>query len=139
MEGDRSLCLLVEPDQWARCAHDGTALVRGGGVELTWVDDASCEAACPQPGGLAFDAECRAYRSEPDAGAVSVIAYDGTAALRCTQGLQRPLGVAVDRRQRLYIVESEAGVVDVVDLDAQRLLRKTPVDSGYPVDVAPDG
>jgi phage tail-like protein len=139
MDGDRSLCLLVEPDQWARCAHDGTALVRGGGVELTWTDDASYEPACPRPGGLAFDAECRAFRSEPDAGAVLVISYDTDAAPRRSQGLRRPLGLAVDSGQRLYIAESAAGVVDVVDLVARRLLRKTPIDPGYPVDVAPDG
>ena len=33
---ERAYSLLVEPDQWARCAHHNTALLDGGGVELSW-------------------------------------------------------------------------------------------------------
>ena len=36
MQADRSLSLIVDPDQWLRCAHHNTALLDGGGVTLTW-------------------------------------------------------------------------------------------------------
>ena len=56
MNGSRGYSLLVQPDQWARCAHKDTALLAGGGVELTWTDDDTTGAACrrpPEPSGLA--------------------------------------------------------------------------------------
>lgn len=92
----RGMSLLVQPDQWARCAHSGTTLLPGGGVELTWDDPAgeapgkTCGPECSsqrtcrhQPGGgaagswpaaagLAFDRWCRAYRSRPADGRVDV-------------------------------------------------------------------
>lgn len=132
MYGDRSLSMVVQPDQWARCAHDGTALLPGGGVELTWAHD---DGECPKrvdyaPGGLAFDRWCRAYRSHPAAGYVE----PGPA---CPGALRHPLGLAVDRRQRLYVAESGARAVLVADLWAQRVLRRVPV-CGRPIDVAAD-
>lgn len=138
MDGDRTLSLLVDPDQWARCAHTGTVLIPGGGVELSWADDTAPGPAHPPPGGLAFDHECRAYRTDPDAGAVHISSYDGQTT-SISRGLRRPLGLAVDRGQLLYIAESSAGVVQIVDLSGQRLLRRTSVRPGRPVDVAPDG
>ncbi|MGH3372452.1 MAG: hypothetical protein ACRDPR_20900, partial [Nocardioidaceae bacterium] len=89
MEGDRSLSLLADPDQWARCRHGHTALLRDGGVQLTWDEDIASAAGpaaadCPtpdppptprglaDPAGLAFDRWCRAYRSHPREGRVSV-------------------------------------------------------------------
>ncbi|WP_412543358.1 phage tail protein [Longispora sp. K20-0274] len=134
---DRDLCLLVQPEQWARCAHSGTALLPGGGVELTWTEDEPASRARPTPAGLAFDHQCRAYRSRPDRGTVTVSALDGTTT-SCHQGLRRPLGLAVDRRQRLYVAESGTGLVHVADLTAGRPLRKVPVGCGRPVDVAAD-
>ena len=71
----RGYSLLIHPDQWARCVHDETALLAGGGVELTWADPTARQ---PRPGpgrvpsGLAFDRWCRAYRSRPGAGRVDV-------------------------------------------------------------------
>ena len=97
MTTPRGMSLLVQPDQWARCAHTGTALLPGGGVELTWDDPATvapgraCGPDCagpgscqhrsdtaaagswPAPAGLAFDRWCRAYRSRPADGRVDVI------------------------------------------------------------------
>ncbi len=136
MDTDRELSLLVQPDQWLRCAHEGTALLPGGGVELDWAAEeqvpvrgcAPAPAAGWAPSGLAFDRWCGAYRSRPAAGRVE----PGPA---CPGLLRHPLGLAVDRSQRLYVAESGAAAVVVVDLWAQRLLRRVPV-CGRPVDVA---
>ena len=96
MTTSRGLSLLIQPDQWARCAHTGTTLLPAGGVELTWDDSAtagpgrvcgpgcadrgSCEhrpgataGSWPAPAGLAFDRWCRAYRSRPADGRVDVV------------------------------------------------------------------
>ena len=126
MTAPRGMSLLVQPDQWARCAHTNTALLADGGVELTWddptvadpervcgtecADPGGCEhrsgaavaGSWPAPSGLAFDRWCRAYRS-------------------------RPAGVAVDCRDRLYIAETGASAVHVVDLGTERVLRKVPL------------
>ncbi|HJU03147.1 MAG TPA: hypothetical protein VJ966_18275, partial [Actinomycetes bacterium] len=80
MDGDRTLSLLADPDQWARCRHEHTALLPSGGVQLTWDEDrparpgreASGHPAPGEPAGLAFDRWCRAYRSHPREGRVSV-------------------------------------------------------------------
>ena len=147
MNGDRGYSLLVQPGQWARCAHSGTALLAGGGVELTWAqDDAPAVPGCPpaavpvpDPCGLAFDQRCLAYRSRPAAGLVQVQAWDAPAApASCPAGLRRPLGLAVDRQQRLYICEAGAGLVDVIDLAGARLITKVAMGCGRPVDAAPD-
>ncbi|MCY0906011.1 phage tail protein [Arthrobacter sp. H14-L1] len=120
MYGDRSLSLLVQPDQWARCAHSHTALLPGGGVVLDWAEDAAepatdyCPAtACRQaateqaesggcgsahtepphtePAGLAFDRWCRAYRSWPAEGRVDV--YDADSASENTPAASPCAGV----------------------------------------------
>ena len=141
----RGLSLVVQPDQWARCAHSGTALLAAGGVELTWTDPPDTDragAAAPQASGLAFDRWCRAYRSRPDAGRVD--ATDETTGRQATAGpgqpggLRRPTGLAVDRKDRLYIAEAGAGAIHVVDLRAQRVLRKVPIACGSPLDVVAD-
>jgi len=142
MNGVRGYSLLVQPDQWARCAHSGTALLAGGGVELTWAGDDSAGAACgrpPEPSGLAFDEDCQAYRSWPAAGLVQAQAWPAPdAAAGGTAGLRRPLGLAIDRRQRLYICEAGTGLVHVIDLAGGRMLRKVALGCGRPVDAAPD-
>jgi phage tail-like protein len=134
----RGYSLLVHPDQWARCVHDGTALLADGGVELTWADPPAAAAGqtLPRPSGLAFDRWCRAYRSYPEAGRIDVA--DGQPDAACPGSLRYPAGLAVDRCQRLYVAEAGAGVVHVIDLWAQRLLRKVPTGHGRPLDVAPD-
>jgi phage tail-like protein len=151
MDGDRGESLLVQPDQWARCAHAGTALLPGGGVELTWADDEPAATwrtrGAPSPpapsgcevetaAGLAFDHSCSAYTSWPGYGAVRVTTLDARVS-SCAQGLRRPLGIGIDRAQRLYVAESGAGLVHVADLITGRLIRKAPVRCGRPVDIAP--
>jgi phage tail-like protein len=156
MDGDREISLLADPDQWARCAHTSTALLDGGGVELTW-DDEPPPAQPPRPpdpcaveegpSGLAFDRWCRAYRSRPVGGRVELLPRDGLSTAGAPSHhpgpLRAPRGLGVDRGQRLYVAESGAGAVRVVDLWAQRLLRRVPVRSDrhrsrQPVDLAGD-
>jgi phage tail-like protein len=149
MYADRGVSLIVEPDQWLRCAHHNTALLDGGGVTLTWSETADggrsgaqwkhaseC-ARAERAGGLAFDRWCRAYVSRPERGRVDVTSWPaGTESWPAGPGgLRHPTGVAVDRRQRLYVLQAGAGVIDVVDLAAQRL-RRTVAVCGHPVDVA---
>lgn len=142
MNGSRGYSLLVQPDQWARCAHQATALLADGGVELTWADDDTAGSSCcfpPEPSGLAFDRDCLAYRSRPAAGLVQAQAWAAQAAPGSgTAGLRRPLGLAIDSQQRLYICEAGTGLVHVIDLTGGRLLRKVPLGCGHPVDAAAD-
>jgi len=160
MDGDRGISRLAHPDQWARCRHDATALLDGGGVELTWSAASPRPAPgagpapdpCPPgrpagPSGLAFDRWCRAYRSRPDRGRVEVLG-DGSAtavtdaATAPQPGILRvPRGLAVDPGQRLYVAEAGAGAVHVVDQWSQRLRRRILVRSRRhprrrPVDLA---
>ncbi|WP_031064388.1 phage tail protein [Streptomyces sp. NRRL WC-3742] len=136
MDGDREISTLTDPDQWARCAHDGTALMDGGGVSLAWEAAAVPPAGVGEPAGLAFDRWGRAYRSYPGAGRVDVLDPDSAAPPTGYPGaLLVPRGLAVDSAQRLYIAESCGGAVHVVDLWAERLLRRIPV-RGRPLDVA---
>ena len=151
MYGDRSLSLLVQPDQWARCAHDGTALLPGGGVELDWADDdgaitSDCHAApagsdsdgCGAA-GLAWDRWCRAYRSRPSAGVVDVYEKGkDPVGSPCPGTLRHPASLAIDTKQRLYIAESVTNSVLVADLWARRLLRRVPLGQQRPLDLATD-
>lgn len=149
MDGDRSVSMLVQPDQWARCAHHGTVLLPGGGVELDWQEDAAAEppgcgepttaAQHAEPTGLAFDRWCAAYVSRPARGAVDVVEPRRTAvATPCPGAFARPRGLTVDRRQRLYVVETAARTVLVVELGSGRALRRVPICPGRPVDVVAD-
>jgi len=141
----RTFSWLVHPDQWARCAHDGTAMLPDGTVELTWLEDGTTAAARPprpaEEGSLAFDSWCRAYRSRPALGRVDVLP-PGSGRGRGAAGgrgvLAHPTGLAVDRQQRLYVAETGADAVRVVDLRDGRLLCRIAVPGGRPVDVAPD-
>jgi phage tail-like protein len=142
MNGDRGLALLVDPDQWARCSHSGTALLPGGGVELAWQPLPASTAVAGPAAGLAFDRWRRAYRSRPETGRIQ--ALPGGPAATAPGALRAPRGLAVDDSGRLYVVESGPGVVHVIDLDAQRLLRRVPVRGPerprcQPVDVATAG
>lgn len=156
MDGDRTLIVLRDPDQWARCRHESTALAAGGGIELDWrVDPVSPDRHLPtdataatepiEPAGLAFDRWCRAYRSAPRRGVVDVSQRSGVAERPAAPGLLRsPRGLAVDRAQRLYVVERGAAAVHVVDLWGQRLLRRVPIRTPLypdrrPVDVVARG
>lgn len=153
MDGDRAISRIVDPDQWLRCAHENTALLDGGGVTLTWSDDAGrrtteCSperstkpghsdcAEADRSGGLAFDRWCRAYVSRPERHRVDASVWPAGAGLpsACPGSLRYPTGVAVDSHQRLYIVEAGAGAVAVVDLVGQRLIRRVSV-GGHAADV----
>ncbi|MER7756233.1 phage tail protein [Kitasatospora sp. NPDC097643] len=142
MDGDRAVSTLTDPDQWARCAHDGTALLDGGGVSLAWEAQPAPSAGPGDPAGLAFDRWGRAYRSYPTRGRVDVLDPEAPAAPSGHPGaLRTPRGLAVDSAQRLYIAESCGGAVHVVDLWAERLLRRVPVRTAgsrhrRPLDVA---
>lgn len=145
--GERPYSWLVHPDQWARCAHEGTALLPDGTIQLDWIDDA----AAPDPdsgaprvenGSLAFDAWHRAYRSRPALDRVDVLPA-GSGGRRDDPGgrrgaLRRPTGLAADRLHRLHVVEAGADAVRVIDLVGGQLLRRVSVPDGHPVDVAAD-
>jgi phage tail-like protein len=163
----RTFSWLVNADQWARCAHEGTALLPDGTIELTWTDPVDGSGHPPghppghqpdhqpgqAPGSLAFDAFCRAYRSRPALGRVDVLPPGAGGARAATTraataqaatgprgrgALDHPTGLAVDRRLRLSIVEAGADAVRVVDLQSGHLLRRVSVARGHPVDVAAD-
>lgn len=154
MNGDRGFSLLADLDQWARCHHTGTALMPGGGVQLTWTDDDTSAATDPAgtgcdgtdragtgasgPGGLGFDRWGRVYRSRPDQGRLSIHALDEPRRLgaepppehlgraRQQGALHCPRGLAVDRQQRLCVTEAGDGHLYVVDLWSDRLLSRVP-------------
>ncbi|GAB7106005.1 hypothetical protein JCM4814A_43190 [Streptomyces phaeofaciens JCM 4814] len=131
MHGDRALSVLADPDQWARCRHESTALLDEGGVCLAWQPEPEPEPEPADgygPAGLAFDRWGRAYRSYPRTGRVET-GTRTTAALGADRPgtLCVPRGLAVDPAQRLYICESGAAAVHVVDLWGERLLRRVPV------------
>ena len=156
---ERTYSWLVHLDQWARCAHEGTALLPDGTIELDWTDDAAsaapgtaadrdgtthrdhCEHGT-ENGCLAFDSWLRAYRSRPALDRVDVLPA-GAGGRRDDPGgrrgaLRRPTALAVDRLQRLHVIEAGAGAVRVIDLVGGHLLRRVAVPRGHPVDVAPD-
>jgi phage tail-like protein len=138
MATDRALSLVVEPSQWADCQHHGTVPLPGGGVELGWTNPphtASCSAgrrAVVSPGGLAFDHQCRAYRSREHA--VDVLS-PGSAERRTVPGFPAPRGLAVDVSNRLYVADGVERAVRVLDLTSGRVLHRV-VTCGAPVDVA---
>jgi phage tail-like protein len=134
--------LLAHPDQWARCRHESTALLPGGGVQLSW-QDAEREEVAPEevappphrlPPGLAFDRWGNAYRSWPEDDRVSVqppaTATTSAADLDWAGTFTRPSALAVDATQRLYVVQDAGARVAVADLWARQLLRRIPVATG---------
>lgn len=131
MDGDRGLSTLTGADQWARCRHENTSLLDGGGVLLAWDDDSSpADKVTITPSGLAFDRWCRAYRSQPHRGRVVVHIQDEPVAEcedACAGDYACPTALAIDKAQRLYVVESGASRVAVADLWLRRLLRRIPV------------
>jgi phage tail-like protein len=138
MDGDRELRVLADPDQWARCHHQDTVLLPGGGVTLDWVEDGVGDGGLEDatPGGLAFDREGNAYRTRPGDGLLEVVSPDGVRGTGATH-LARPTGVAVDDAGRLAVVETGTGLVHVLDLAGRRVLARLPV--AHPVDVAAHG
>ena len=142
----RTFSWLVHPDQWARCAHDGTALLPDGTVELTWSEDTGPTGPAPGPsaeeGSLAFDAGCRAYRSRPARGRVDVLPpglgrparrrpAPGRAACCPTPPAWPSTGSSGSTSSRPTPSGWSTCATD-------RLLRRVAVPGGRPVDVAPD-
>ncbi|GIJ75099.1 phage tail protein [Virgisporangium ochraceum] len=158
MPADRAYSRLAHPDQWTRCAHIGTALLDGGGVQLAWSEPKAarpdttmpCTPPDTGPHGLTFDRWCRAYRSLPAEGRVAVLPDDLAHLTEPQFGeprpgtLNRPRGLAVDDADRLYVAESGAAAVHVVDLRSQRLRGRLFIRSRRhprirPIDVAASG
>ena len=138
----RPISRLAEPDQWARCSHQGTALVdRGRGIELAWSvpESSGTSVRGVEPAGLAIDRWGRAYRSDPSAGRVVVLPRDRDSVPPGPGALIQPGGLAIDAAQRLYVAEAKR--VDVIDLWGQRLLKEVPVHNrgGRVLDVATQG
>lgn len=154
----RPFALVQGGDAWSRAAHRDTFLeLETGTVELAWRLPGDGDAPAgppPAPGGLAFDAECRLYRSDPERGVVERLRWapGKTASLpapvelfepedppqpgdfaRADAGrgpLRRPVGVAVDVDDRLYVAEADAGRILVYDLWSRRLLRVARTGAG---------
>jgi phage tail-like protein len=150
MYADRSVALLADTDQWARCSHEGTVLLRGGGVGLDWTDappsgrywDDELQQCVPPPeavpadcpGGIASDRWCRTWRTRPGLGTLDIYPRKQAPRAGVPSGLRHPTGIAIDADDRLYVVESTGRAVLVADLVSERVLRRVPI-SGRPVDV----
>jgi phage tail-like protein len=163
----RPFALLRTADQWARCAHRATRLApEDNGVELAWEPAQPGDAPSPAPGlagGLAFDAECRLYRSDPERGDVERSLWAPADALGHTgqktpvsdlfgvapgdalgdfsapgsgTALREPRGLAVDVDDRLFVAESGAGRILAFDLWSRRLLRAVPTAPQAPLGLA---
>ena len=169
----RPFALVDGADAWSRASHHGTFLEREGGVvELAWKapgEGAAPPGPPPVPAGLAFDAECRLYRSDPAAGQVGRTRWSLSSALRSGKEqppeielfepepqapagdfapesppspgpLREPRGLAVDADDRLFVAETGAARILVYDLWGRRLLRAVPTPAGTrPLDLAADG
>lgn len=165
----RPFALVRTQDQWLRAAHDDTFIHPvADAVELAWSQPPATAPAAPAPpaAGLAFDAECRLYRSIPAAGtlerslataldplasepaaplpldlfAAPAAALGDFAAARPPAPLREPRGLAVDADDRLFIAETGAGRVLVLDLWGHRLLRRIAFDpAAPPLDLVSDG
>ena len=136
--------LVAHLDQWARCRHEGTALLAGGGVQLRRQDAETTPDGPPEPSwlspGLAFDRSGNAYRSWPGEDRVSVqppaTSATSAAALRGAGTFPRPSALAVDREARLYVVQDAGARIAVVDLWSQQVLRRVPLGGRRAVDLA---
>jgi phage tail-like protein len=139
MSEQRGVSILAHPDQWAHCRHDQTALLPGGGIQLTWAEaDGGEQARRPQrgePAGLVFDPWCTAYQSWPDLGAVTATPAGRPSAPGQPGAYEHPRGLAVDAARRLYIADSGARSVVVIDLEQRRMLRRVDLGPGRPVDL----
>jgi phage tail-like protein len=168
----RPFALVDGGDSWARASHHYTFLeLEEGVVELAWTPPGEGQAPAgppPAPAGLAFDAQCRLYRSDPAAGQVARTHWrpstplgrhaalppevelfeplpeepEGDFAPEAPGGgpLAGPRGLAVDVDDRLFVAETGAGRILVFDLWSRRLLRTVPTPPGTrPLDLAADG
>ncbi|MFN0122737.1 MAG: phage tail protein [Blastocatellia bacterium] len=169
MPAPRPFALIRTHDQWLCAAHDATALL-GEVVSPGWKTDPAAESRDETPfremaGGLAFDAQCRLYRSLPGKGVIERTRWappdparsveDTPAPVRLfadvepdafgdfttpapTMALQQPRGLAVDDGGRLFVAETGARRVLIYDLWSNRLLRRVHL-AAAPLDLATDG
>lgn len=144
MPDERANSVVGHPAQWLHCAHDGTALVPGGGVQLTWseVSSGTGTRSCPEvsragPAGLVFDAFCTGYRADPDTGSVVALPPGTSTSSPCPGAYTHPSGLAVDAARRLYVADQGSREAVVIDLEQRRLLRRLRiVGGGVPRDAA---
>lgn len=147
----RSFALIQTQDQWIRASHDHTFIDgETGGVELQWDSPprlGTPPAAAPVA-GLAFDAECRFYRTLPNEGRVVRLNWTDAVATqapdapdivdpgiepalgdflstsRGESALRRPVSLAFDVDDRLFVADLQARTIFVFDLWSGRLLRR---------------
>jgi phage tail-like protein len=153
----RPFALLATADQWRRAAFQNTALEQNV-VQLAWLDNSSVGSvggAAPVGAGLAFDCECRLYRSVLEQNRVERVLWASADPLRPSATpleavdlfgagepvhygefdspsgpeppLSDPRGLCVDSLDRLFIAEHERRRILVFDLYSERLLRAVPV------------
>lgn len=160
----RPFALVRTLDQWARAAHAGTEIdAADGGVELARlpVEPTPGGGAPAEAAGLAFDHECRLYRSVPAAGHVERQLWAAADPLGPPASepapvdllvgpappagnfspvapgpppLLTPRGLAVDCNDYLFVAESGADRVLVYDIWNGRLLRRIGI--AEPLDLA---
>ncbi len=146
--------------QWKLCAHQGTAVV-GEVVMLESSDPVSPppDADAPFDGGyagLAFDARCRLFHAQPEAGAVEIVLWGRTDAVGVHENEAhpfaftgsehvaggalppRPLALACDASDFLCIADPQDQSVWLVDTWQQQVARRIPMPAA-PLDLAGDG
>lgn len=165
----RAHAVITTAGQWSGGTHEGTVVdAAAGRLTLEWTEpppvDRRAGPAAPVA-ALAFDRECRLYRSVPDAGRVERIAWGmhdplappaeaapvtvlfpapttaGPGGVADTEAgpraFGRPTGLAVDRDDRLFVADAAARRILVFDLWSRRLLHRAAVAS-RPCDLALD-
>ncbi|GAA1996299.1 phage tail protein I [Microbacterium pumilum] len=155
MYGDRGIALIAHEDQWARCAHQHTVLLPGGGIGLDWTPvpsprqsrwDAESEQCGPSEkkadppcaSGIAHDRWCRTWHTRPLDGMVEATTRKDAPIANCPGALRHPSGVAIDTLDRLYVAESAGHAVMIADLWSGRVIRRVPM-RGRPVDLVEHG
>lgn len=165
---ERTFALVGNKQQWERATHDGTQVDARGLVALDWYAieqrDGEISDIETDSGALAFDEECRLYRSVPEEGRVErsrpsahdaasgttpdaydlfpapvTPAGDFSASDAAIGALNKPAALAVDCSDRLYIAERGTRRVLVYDIWSYALLARVPVYPQQPLDLARSG
>jgi phage tail-like protein len=166
----RPFALVRDGDQWVRGSYDHVFLDRATGViELAWkTATLNVPGESPALGaGLAFDAECRLYHTDPAKGRVERIRWAALDPLGPAADLPAPVdlivagpvesfgdfasdagptplaeprGVAVDVNDRLFVSEADNDDILIYDLWSSRLVRRVRLMPGSrPTDLAAHG
>lgn len=167
----RPFALLRTGDQWLRCSFDRTALDPQAGIVSLGSTTATADSTLASPAigaGLAFDRECRLYRSVADGSSdrlerilwrasdplapradqpppLNLFEHardercgDFTAA-EAPRPLLDPRGLAVDCNDRLFIAERGADRILIYDLWSERRIRSIELPGAQPSDLAAHG